>query len=176
MVTAEGWVSEPVTTDRSAYVRAAISAASTFDTTLAPRDAWLSHLDSWFTPDTRYDEADRDARLQDARLELREAVVLPESEWLSLAEEGGRVAAVVAGEIAWSEVPEDPAGVMSIGTADVVLTFTRSNGADGELSYDESLRVSVQVLCGEGSVPAPGSAQEPGDCKVVRYFPEPLEP
>jgi hypothetical protein len=84
--------------------------------------------------------------------------------------------ASVPANIAWSDVPEDPDGVMSIGTADVVLTFTRSDGAGGELSYDESVRVSVQVLCGEGSIPTPGSAQVPGDCKVVRFFPEPLEP
>jgi hypothetical protein len=32
------------------------------------------------------------------------------------------------------------------------------------------------VLCGPGSVPTPDSGQQAGDCKVVRYFTEPMEP
>ena len=67
-------------------------------------------------------------------------------------------------------------GDMTIGTADVVLTTTSSDGSSGELSYDETIRVSVQVLCGAGSIPTPNSAQQAGDCKIVRYFTEPLEP
>ena len=67
-------------------------------------------------------------------------------------------------------------GDMRIGTADVVLTFTRSDGNGGETSYEETVRVSVQVLCGEGSVPTPNTAQQAGDCKVVRYFSGSLEP
>ena len=65
---------------------------------------------------------------------------------------------------------------MSIGTADVTLTFTRSDGNGNETSYDETVRVSVQVLCGEGRCRRPNTAQQAGDCKVVRYFSEPLEP
>ena len=30
----------------------------------------------------------------------------------------------------------------------------------------------VQVVCGGDSVPTPGSAQRPSDCKVVRFFDE----
>jgi hypothetical protein len=171
-----GWVAEPVTRDRDVYVRAALSAASSFDTQLAARDQWLSFLDSWFTPDTRYAAADQAAELESARRELRQSVVLPESEWASLKSEGGRVVAAVDGEIDFQAVPDDESGDMSIGTADVVLMVTRSDGSDGELSYEDTVRVSVQVLCGAGSVPTPDSAQQAGDCKVVRFFPEPLEP
>lgn len=171
-----GWTPEPITTDPEIYVAAALSAASTFDTTASTRDQWLDHLETWFTPDTRYEtEAERDQRMTAALLELRQGVVLPEAEWDSLAAEDGRVEAT-AGEVSLSEVPEDASGDMAIGTADVVLTFTRSDDAGGESSYEESVRVSVQVLCGEGSVPAPNSAQQAGDCKVVRFFTEPVEP
>ena len=54
--------------------------------------------------------------------------------------------------------------------------YTRADASGKESSYDETVRVSVQVLCGEGSIPAPDSAQQPGDCKVVRYFSGSLEP
>lgn len=176
-VTAQGWVPEPITTDPETYIRAALAAASTFDTTKSSRDDWLSYLDTWFTPDTRYaSEADQQAAMAASQVELRQGVVLPQEEWDSLATEDGRVVAAVTGDLVFVPVTEDPSGDMSIGTGDVTLTYTRSDGGDGETSYDENVRVSVQVLCGEGSVPTPNTAQQAGDCKVVRYFTEPLEP
>lgn len=171
-----GWVPEPITTDPEIYITAALEAAGTFDTTLSTRDEWLAYLDSWFTPDTRYNEAERDAQLKAAQLEMRQGVLLPREEWDSLAREDGRVEAAVTGDVVFVPVLEDSSGDMSIGTADVVLTFTRSDGSGGEVSYDDLVRVSVQVLCGPGSVPTAGSAQVAGDCKVVRFFTEPLEP
>lgn len=172
-----GWRPEPITTDPEAYIGAALEAASTFDTTKSSREDWLAYLDTWFTPDTRYtSEADRVEAMQASQVEMRQGVILPEEDWGSLANEDGRVVAVTAGEVAFVPVAEDPSGDMSIGTADVTLTFTRSDGGDGKASYDESVRVSVQVLCGSGSVPSPDTAQRAGDCKVVRYFTDPLEP
>jgi hypothetical protein len=114
--------------------------------------------------------------MQASQLELRQGVVLPEAEWDSLADEDGRVTAAVTGDVELAEVPDDASGDMSIGTADVVLTYTRSDGNGGETSYDDTVRVSVQVLCGEGSVPTPDTTQQEGDCKVVRYFSGSLEP
>lgn len=175
-VTKKGWVPEPITTDADTYIRAALAAASTFDTTLSTRDEWLSYLDTWLTPDTRYEESERAADLQSVKVELRQAVVIPQDQWDSLSQEDGRVAAKASGDIARQSVPADQTGDMTIGTADVVLTTTSSDGSSGELSYDETIRVSVQVLCGAGSIPTPNSAQQAGDCKIVRYFTEPLEP
>jgi len=175
-VTERGWVPEPITADLDVYVRAALAAASTFDTQLSTRQEWLAHLDTWFTTDTRYtSEQDREDDMRAARLELRQGVVLPEDEWNSLANEDGRVTATVPGEISYQAVPDDASGDMRIGTADVVLTYTRADNSGTETSYDETVRVSVQVLCGEGSIPTPNSAQQPGDCKVVRYFSGSLE-
>ena len=173
----QGWTPEPITTDPEIYIRAALETASTFDTTMSPRDEWLDYLDTWFTPDTRYaSEADRAAEMQAAKLELRQGVVLPREDWDSLAAESGRVVASTADYVAFATVSDDSSGDMSIGTADVTLTFTRSDGNGNETSYDEIVRVSVQVLCGSGSVPTPDTAQQAGDCKVVRYFTEPMEP
>lgn len=171
-----GWRSEPITTDPETYVRAALEAAATFDTTLSDREEWLDYLDSWFTSDTRYAQAEQADRMAAAQLELRQGVVLPQQEWDSLAGEDGRVVATTTGEVVFVPVTEDSSGDMSIGTADVTLSFTRSDGGDEETSYDDVVRVSVQVLCGDGSVPTPGTGQQPGDCKVVRYFTEALEP
>ena len=91
---------EPITTDPETYVRAALAAASTFDTQLSARSEWLTYLDTWFTPDTRYtSEEDRQSDMQASQLEMRQGVVLPEAEWDSLANEDGRVVAAAAGEI-----------------------------------------------------------------------------
>lgn len=172
-----GWVPEPVTTDADAYVSAALAAAGTFDTTKSNYEEWIAYLGTWFTPDTRYaTEADQQAELEAAKLELRQGVVLPEQEWDSLANEDGRMSSIVIGDVVFSAVPQDVSGDMTIGTADVAITFTRSGGSGAEASYDESTRVSVQVLCGPASVPVPDSPQQPGDCKVVRFFTEPVEP
>ncbi|MBW9122312.1 hypothetical protein JNB63_19645 [Microbacterium trichothecenolyticum] len=172
-----GWLPELITRDREVYIRAALEAAATFDTTKSTREEWLDYLDSWFTPDTRYlSEADQQAAMDASQVEFRTGVVLPEEEWDSLANEEGRVIAATTGELVYVPVTDDTSGDMSIGTSDVTLTFTRSDGSGGETSYEEQVRVSVQVLCGPGSVPAPDSTQQAGDCKVVRYFTEPLEP
>ena len=172
-----GWTPEPITTDADTYIRAALAAASTFDTTKSTREDWLDYLDTWFTPDTRFtSEADQLAAMTDSQTELRQGVVLPQDEWDSLAGEGGRVVAVLTSEITDVPVTDDPSGDMSIGTADVTLSFTRSDGSGGETSYDDHVRVSVQVLCGAASEPTPDTDQRSGDCKVVRYFTEPLEP
>lgn len=171
-----GWRAEPITSDAELYAAAALEAAATFNTTRASRDEWLAYLDSWFTPDTRYSsESDQLQRMQAAQLELRQGVVLPEQEWASLAAEDGRVVAD-AESVVTGPVTDDVSGDMAIATGDVVLTFTRTDGSGGESSFEESVRVSVQVLCGPGSVPTPDSAQKAGDCKVVRYFTEPVEP
>lgn len=172
-----GWLPEPITTDPEVYMRAALEAAATFDTTKSTREEWLDYLDTWFTPDTRYtSEADQLAAMETSQVELRTGVVLPQEEWDSLANEEGRVAATATGDVVYVPVTDDASGDMSIGTSDVTLLSTRSDGSGGETSYEEQVRVSVQVLCGPGSVPTPDSPQRAGDCKVVRYFTEPLEP
>lgn len=176
-VEGNGWVAEPITIDPELYIRAALAAASSFDTTKASREDWLTYLDTWFTPDTRYtSEEDRETELAAAKLELRQGVVLPEVDWDSLAGEDGRVVAAVTEDVELTPLSDDDSGDMTIGTADVVLTFTRADDAGEESSYDETVRVSVQVLCGPASFPTPESGQRAGDCKVVRYFTEPMEP
>jgi hypothetical protein len=165
-----GWVPEPITRDQDAYARAALEAAGTVDTRKATRAEWVSWLETWFTPSPLY-ENPQDALEQMAgyKAELDQSVVLPQQMWDSLASEDGRVAAQVQGDIAYLELPETTAKSMWTASADVLMHYTRT--ADGqEVSYDETVRVSVQVVCGGASVPTPTSAQQPGDCKVVRYF------
>lgn len=166
------WVPEPITRDPEAYVRSALEAAGTFDTRLATRPEWIAWLESWFTPSPLYDK-EQDALDQMARYktELDQVVVLPQTAWDDLASEDGRVSARVASEIQYLELPETTQKQVWTATADVVLTFTRS-ASGGEVRYEETARVSVQVVCGGVSVPTPESAQRPGDCKVVRFFDE----
>ena len=173
----KGWVPEPITTDRDIYIRAALAAASTFDTQKSSRDEWLTYLDTWFTPDTRYtSQEDREATC--ARLSsscARASCFRRRTGTRSRTRTAGSRHPCPATSPT-TPCPMTPRATCSIGTADVVLTFTRSDGNGNETSYDETVRVSVQVLCGEGSVPTPNSAQQPGDCKVVRYFSGSLEP
>jgi len=176
-VTEMGWIPEPITTGADTYVRAALEAASTFDTTKSTREEWLDYLDTWFTPDSRYtSEADQQGAMTASQLELDQGVALPQEEWDSLANEDGRVVAEATGKITYVPVSDDASGDMKIGSSDVTLTFTRSDADGEESSYDERVRVSVQVLCGPDSVPTAESDQQAGDCKVVRYFTEPMEP
>jgi len=171
-VTDRGWVPEPITRDQDAYIRAALEAAGTVDTRKATRAEWVSWLETWFTPSPLYD-SEKDALDQMAgyKAELDQSVVLPQQLWDDLAKEDGRVEARVVGDIDYLELPETTAQHMWTGTADVVMHYTRV-GDGREVSYDETVRVSVQVVCDAESVPAPGSAQRAGDCKVVRFFDE----
>lgn len=172
-----GWRPEPITEDPEVYVRAALEAASTFDTQLSSRDEWLAWLSTWFTPPPYYDSAaERDDAQRGFLSELRTHVVLPAPEWESLQRENGNVVAEVEGDVAFFDDPQfEQLGVYT-GTADVVLTHTRDANADGseQVSYQDRVRVSVQVQCGQPTEPAPGSAQRSGHCKVVRFFTEPL--
>lgn len=166
-----GWVPEPITTDPKLYLRAAIEAAGTVDTTRTTRDEWVTYLDTWFTPDPRFQSPEEQAA-QTARYQLtmRDAVIFPVQVWDSLATQKGRVVAKAVGEISFTPVPDYDGDDMFIGTSDVILTFTQT-GEDGvESSYDEQVRISAQVLCGDASVPTPESNQAPGDCKLIRYF------
>lgn len=168
----QGWVPEPITRDPEVYARSALEAAGTFDTTLSSRTEWVAWLKTWFTPSPLYDD-ELDALDQMARyqVELDEAVALPPESWDELASEDGRVTARVGGDIDYLELPETTEKRMWTATADLVMTYTRVT-PDGEVSYDETVRVSVQVVCDGKSAPTPNSAQQAGDCKVVRFFDE----
>lgn len=170
-VTDQGWLPEPITTDRDAYVEAAIRAGATFDTTLATREKWVVWLGSWFTPSPLYsDPADAADQMNGYLAELDQSVLLPQSTWDDLDDDdGGRVEAELASPITYLDLPETSAANVWTGSADVKVTYLRDSG-DGESSYSDTVRVSVQVVCGGLSVPTPGSQQRPGDCKVVRFF------
>ncbi len=170
-----GWVPEPITTDAESYLRAAITAAGTVNTTLSTREDWVAYLDTWFTLDPRLEDADEQAaQTERYQLTMRDAVVFPQQVWDSLAAQQGRVSAATAGEMEIMPVPDYPGDDMFIGTTHVVLTFTEADAAGVEASYEEQVRVSAQVLCGEESIPTPGSAQAAGDCKLIRYFDQAL--
>lgn len=169
-----GWVPEPITRDPEEYARAALEAGGTFDTTLSSRSEWVAWLETWFTPSPLYDDP-QDGLDQMARYkaELDQTVVLSLDLWDDLASEDGRVSAQVVGEVEYLDLPETAAKKVWTATADVVMTYTRSADVEGgELTYDETVRVSVQVVCDGVSVPAPDSAQRAGDCKVIRFFDE----
>lgn len=171
-VAKRGWVPEPITQDADAYARAALEAVGTFDTRRSTRDEWLTWLGTWFTPSPLYDDQ-QDALDQMAgyKAELAQSVVLPQSQWDDLANNDGRVTARVDGQIEYLDQPDAAQKHVQTATANVIMTYTQSGGdTGGEASYDQTVRVSVQVACGGASIPTPDSAQRAGDCKVVRFF------
>jgi hypothetical protein len=171
-VAKRGWVPEPITQDADVYARAALEAAASFDTRRSTRREWLTWLGTWFTPSPLYDNQ-RDALDQMTRYqaELTQTVVLPQSHWDDLAKNDGQVTARVDGPIDYFIDSDASQKHVRTATANVVMTFTQTgDGAGGKASYDQSVRVSVQVVCGGASVPTPDSAQRAGDCKVVRFF------
>ena len=171
-VAKRGWVPEPTTQDPNLYVRAALEAASTFDTRHATRDQWVAWLATWFTPNPLYDNK-QDALDQMAgyKAELSQTVLIPQSQWDDLAKNDGRVSARVDGQIVYTDQADAAAKHVRTATANVVMTFTQAgDGAGSQATYDQTARVSVQVVCGGASVPTLGSAQRVGDCKIVRFF------
>ena len=167
-----GWVPEPITRDPDAYARAALEAAGTFDTRKATRSEWVEWLESWFTPSPLYDnEQDALDQMAGYKAELDQTVVLPQTLWDDLASEDGRASAHVSGDLEYLNLPETAQKKVRTVTANLVITYTRTPSTGGdEVTYDQTIRVSVQVVCGGASVPTPESAQQAGDCKVVRFF------
>jgi hypothetical protein len=169
-VGAQGWVPEPITRNPDVYVRAALEAAGTVDTTRTTRSEWVSWLQSWFTPNPLYEnKQDGLDQMAAYKAELDQAVAQPQQMWDELASEKGRVSAHVQGKVDYLKLAETSQRRMWTGTADVVMTYTRTENGS-EVRYDETVRVSVQVVCGGQSIPTPDSAQRAGDCKVVRFF------
>ncbi len=171
-VAKRGWVPEPITQDADVYVRAALEAAATFDTRRATRDEWLTWLGTWFTPSPLYDDPqDASDQMAGYKAELAQSVVPPQSQWDDLARNDGHVSARVDGQVEYLDQPDATQKHVRTATANVVLTYTQTgDSTGGEVSYDQTVRVSVQVVCGGVSIPTPDSAQRAGDCKVVRYF------
>ena len=171
-VAKRGWVPEPITQDEDAYARAALEAATTFDTRRSTRDEWLTWLGTWFTPSPLYDDQqDAVDQMAGYKAELAQSVVPPQSQWDGLANNDGRVIARLDGPIKYLDQPDATQKHVRTATANVIMTYTQSGGdTGGEASYDQTVRVSVQVVCGGASIPTPDSAQRAGDCKVVRFF------
>jgi hypothetical protein len=171
-VAKRGWVPEPITQNPNVYVRATLEAASTFDTRQATRGQWVAWLGTWFTPSPLY-ENQQDALDQMARYkaELDQTFLIPQSQWDDLAKNDGHVSGRLDGQILYTDQADAAQRHVRTATANVVMTFTQvGDGSGGEATYEQTVRVSVQVVCGGASVPTPGSAQRAGDCKVVRFF------
>jgi hypothetical protein len=100
--------------------------------------------------------------------ELDDVVLLPQEDWDDLASTDGSVSAKVSGPLDYLELPETSQAHMWTATADVELTYSRTD--DPSQDYTDMVRVSVQIVCEGKSLPTPSSNQQPEDCKVVRFF------
>ena len=117
-VTAKGWVPEPITTDPRDLHPRRTGGGIHLRHQKSTRDEWLTYLDTWFTPDTRY-TAEADQRRADAGVAAGVATGgRSPAGGVGFARRPRTVAssAVVTGDIVFVPVTEDPSGDMSIGT------------------------------------------------------------
>lgn len=173
-----GLVAEPITRDVETYAIAALEAAATFDTNTITRDEFIDYLGTWISGDPYYAESEGDDPGAEARDAIGHGVILPPAEWDAVANEFGTSSAKVTGDVEIEDAGlyYDGEGQQRNVYADVVVTYMHKAGADGsegETSYEDRVRVGVQVLCGDTRTqPAPNSAQTAGDCKVIKWLQE----
>ena len=179
-----GWVPEPVTTSIQDYAVSAARAGTSYDTTLATRDQLIDYLASWHTEDSRLaSQADRDESLEGKIELLDDYVIVPPATWDEQAAAKAILTAAPEGDV---RVDYDHVSIREGSldnyiadgfhdvTVDLVVTYSQVDSSTGErLTYDDRITVSMQLQCGS-SLPAPGSGQSPADCKLIRYYQEPL--
>ena len=158
---AKGWVVEPITTDPEKYVRAALEAVLTFDTRNTSREEFLGYLNTWMTP------ALSEQTTEDNKRVLANQVLLSEGEWATLTELQGTSTPELVGEVSPLEAPEDGSYQLARATFDVWMR--PGDRADETSGWAQTRTIGVMVQCTDVSVPAPGTDQKPGDCKVVRW-------
>lgn len=183
-VTELGWVPEPITASIKDYGVAAARAITTYDTTLATRKQFLDYLATWHTENGRLSSAEDREQQRNAYLdELRNRVIIPDKEWTRQALDKTVVTAKAQDPVkidydllgpAPGSLDKLIAGGFHTVTVDLVIKYTMQEPSTGEdLSYENRVTVSMQLQCGN-SIPVEGSGQRPEDCKLIRFFPEPM--
>ncbi len=158
---AEGWVVEPITTDPEKYVLAALEAVLTFDTRNTSREEFLAYLNTWMTP------ALSEQTTEDNKRVLANQVLLSEGEWATLTELQGTSTPELVGEVSPLIGPDD--GSYKTTDATFEVSLRPGDRADETSGWAQTRTIGVMVQCTDESVPAPGTDQKPGDCKVVRW-------
>lgn len=178
-----GLVPEPITDDPEEYIRAAVAAYGTFDTTAAPegkkpfvKDAWLSYLESWqvIYPDVIELPESGPIRFDQTNLTAPRKVteiIGKDADWDQIIDKEGKVMTEVSAVTPPAVDPADPvpADLMEL-KSDVEFTqwISYDDGTDGEhdITFTKQGKATVIVNC-TYTVPAQESAQQPGDCKLV---------
>ncbi len=158
---AKGWVVEPITTDPEKYVTAALEAVLTFDTRNTSREEFLAYLETWMTPTTS------DKVTADNKRVLANQVLLSEGEWATLTDLQGTSTPTLVGEVSPLEGPDD--GSYKVARATFDVTMRPGDPSDETSGWMQNRTIGVMVQCSDASVPAPGTDQKPGDCKVLRW-------
>ncbi|MFB8191320.1 hypothetical protein ACFC14_18535 [Microbacterium sp. NPDC055988] len=190
-----GLVPEPITTDPKEYIAAAVAAWGTFDSTgETTMPQWGKYLESWqnLYPTTvelptgetvTFDPPEKNPVFRTSWVDHRDLWVIGErpsgtdpawdaNDWDLLQARGGRVVAE-ATEIGKLE-PVMFDNRTALGERQSVVEFTQwmtlDDGTDGEheISFTKHGSALVTINCST-TTPAPDSAQQAGDCKLVSF-------
>jgi hypothetical protein len=180
-VTELGLVAQPITSDIQQYAIEAARALVTVDSTKIDRKEFKEYIAGWVGYDQRYGtdlselESVRDDRLN----EIYNRIIGDSSRWDLLARDDsvlvGRHTGVVRMDYDHATFDEGSLNdliAIDLHTVTVDLDITTTAEQSGNpIEVVNPLSVSMQIQC-EGSYPAPPTTQVPGNCTVIRYFPE----
>lgn len=188
-----GAVPEPITTDPEEYIRAAVAANGTWDTTntfsgddAEPASAswqmWKESLVSWQNVYPAYpekldlpDSGSLSFREEDQEVEGftnpdQKDIIGEDADWDMLRDRDGRALVEITSmtDLAYSQYNVNPE---DLGELDTTVEFTQwltwddGTGTGEEITITKYGTADVRVNC-TFTVPAPKSAQQPGDCKL----------
>ncbi|TQO19631.1 hypothetical protein FB472_1200 [Rhodoglobus vestalii] len=180
-VTELGLIAQPITSDIQQYAIEAAKALVTVDSTKVDRKEFKEYIAGWIGHDQRYGtdlselEGVRDDRLN----EIYSRIIGDSSRWDLLARDDsvlvGKPTGVVKMDydhVSISEGSLEDLIAIDLHTVTVDLDIaTTAEQSGNPIEVVKPLSVSMQIQC-EGSYPVPPTPQVPGDCTVIRYFPE----
>lgn len=188
-----GLVPEPITTDPEEYITAAIAAWGTYDTTASTTiPQWKTYLESWQNvyplvvdlpsgEQIKFAAPEENPVTRHAPTAHRDVYVIAEgvpgqtmswtpTDWDLISDRDGRVMTELT-KIS-DLVPASRESEMKLGEHQATVEFTQwismDDGTDGEHEITTSKHGTavVSVNC-TTTTPAPDSAQQPGDCKLI---------
>lgn len=180
-VTEQGLVAQPITPDMRKYAIEAAKALVTVDSTKVDRTQFKDYIAGWVGYDQRYgtELSELESVRSDRLNEIYNRLIGDTSRWDLLARDNSVIVGAFADDL---KVDYDHATfddgsldeLIAVGlhtiTVGLEITTTADQGGNS-LEITDPLSVSMQIQC-KGSYPVPPTTQAPGDCTVIRYFPE----
>ncbi|QAV70030.1 hypothetical protein ESZ53_06030 [Salinibacterium sp. UTAS2018] len=180
-VTEQGLVAQPITDDMREYAIEAAKALVTVDSTKVDRTQFKEYIAGWVGYDQRYgtELSELESVRSDRLNEIYNRLIGDTSRWDLLARDNSVIVGAFADDLkvdydhaTFDDGSLDDLIAVDLHTITVGLEITTTADQSGNsLEITDPLSVSMQIQC-KGSYPVPPTTQAPGDCTVIRYFPE----